>query len=73
MPMAMKAAFMPTAPPPITSTLAAATPGTPASRMPRPPNGFSSMYAPAWVAIFPAISDIGARSGSRPSRSSTVS
>src|SRR5213078_2742618 len=46
-PIAMKAAFMPTTPPPITSTVAAATPGTPPSRMPRPPSGFSSMNAPA--------------------------
>ncbi len=73
MPIAIVAAFMPTTPPPITSTLAAATPGTPPSRMPRPPSGFSSMKAPAWVAILPAISLIGASSGSRPRASSTVS
>ena len=73
MPMAMKAAFMPTTPPPITSTLAAATPGTPASSTPRPPCGFSSMKAPAWVAILPATSDIGASRGRRPWGSSTVS
>ena len=36
MPIAMKAAFIPTTPPPITSTVAAATPGTPPSRMPAP-------------------------------------
>ena len=72
-PIAMKAAFMPTTPPPITITLAAATPGTPPSRMPRPPSGFSSMNAPAWVAILPAISLIGASSGRRPWESSTVS
>ncbi len=69
----MKAAFIPTTPPPITITLAAATPGTPPSRIPRPPIGFSSMKAPAWVAIFPATSLIGASSGSRPWASSTVS
>ena len=73
MPIAMKAAFIPTTPPPITITFAAATPGTPPSRMPRPPSGFSSMNAPAWVAILPAISLIGASSGSRPAWSSTVS
>ena len=72
-PIAMNAAFMPTTPPPITSTVAAATPGTPPSRMPRPPSGFSSMNAPACVAILPATSLIGASSGSRPSASSTVS
>ena len=64
----MNAAFIPTTPPPITSTVAAATPGTPPSRMPRPPSGFSSMNAPACVAILPATSLIGASSGSRPSR-----
>ena len=68
MPIAMKAAFIPTAPPPMIITFAAATPGTPPSRTPRPPSGFSSMKAPAWVAILPAISDIGARSGRRPLR-----
>ncbi len=72
-PIAIIAAFMPTTPPPITSTFAAATPGTPPSRMPLPPSGFSSMNAPAWVAILPATSLIGASSGSLPSRSSTVS
>ena len=46
MPIAMKAAFIPTTPPPITSTVAAATPGTPPSRIPRPPSGRSSMKAP---------------------------
>ena len=71
--MAMKAAFIPTAPPPITITVAAATPGTPPSRMPRPPRGFSRKKAPAWVAILPATSLIGASSGSRPCESSTVS
>ena len=73
MPIAMKAAFMPTTPPPITITFAAATPGTPPSRIPRPPSGFSSMNAPACVAILPATSDIGASRGRRPRESSTVS
>ena len=73
MPIAIRAAFMPTTPPPITSTVAAATPGTPPSRMPRPPSGFSSMNAPAWVAILPATSLIGASRGRRPLASSTVS
>ena len=73
MPIAMAAALKPTTPPPITITFAAATPGTPPSSTPRPPSGFSSMNAPAWVAILPATSDIGASSGSRPCESSTVS
>ena len=72
-PIAIEAALKPTAPPPITITLAAATPGTPPSRIPRPPSGFSRKKAPAWVAILPATSLIGASSGSRPSASSTVS
>src|SRR3954451_502604 len=65
MPIAMNAAFRPTAPPPITSTVAAATPGTPPSRMPRPPSGFSRKKAPACVAILPATSLMGASSGRR--------
>ena len=73
MPIAICAALKPTAPPPMTMTLAAATPGTPPSRTPRPPRGFSSMKAPAWVAIFPATSLIGASNGRRPRVSSTVS
>ena len=73
MPIAMNAAFRPTTPPPMIITVAGATPGTPPSRMPRPPSGFSSMNAPAWVAILPATSLIGASSGRRPCSSSTVS
>ena len=72
-PIAMKAAFIPTTPPPITITVAAGTPGTPPSSTPRPPSGRSSMNAPACVAILPATSLIGASSGRRPSASSTVS
>jgi hypothetical protein len=72
-PIAMNAAFLPTTPPPITSTVAAATPGTPPRRIPLPPSGFSSMNAPACVAILPATSLIGASSGRRAAASSTVS
>ncbi len=43
-----------------------ATPGTPPSRRPRPPSGFSRKYAPACGASRPAISLIGASSGSAP-------
>ena len=46
--------------------LAGATPGTPPSSSPRPPNGFSRKYAPACAASRPATSDIGASSGSAP-------
>ncbi len=73
MPIAMNAAFWPTTPPPMIITVAAATPGTPPSSTPRPPSGRSRKNAPAWVAIFPATSLIGASSGSRPSSSTTVS
>src|SRR5215210_467218 len=60
-------------PPPITRTRPGATPGTPPSSRPRPPSGFSRKYAPACAARRPAISLIGASSGSRPSSVSTVS
>src|SRR5215211_7760045 len=50
-----------------------ATPGTPPSSIPRPPSGFSRKYAPAWAAMRPAISLIGASSGKRRSSVSTVS
>ncbi len=73
MPIAIAAALKPTTPPPITITLAAGTPGTPPSSTPRPPRGRSRKKAPAWVAILPATSLIGASSGSRPWASVTVS
>ena len=41
MPSAMRTAWVPEMPPPITTTLAAFTPGTPPSRMPAPPCAFS--------------------------------
>ena len=72
-PMAMNAAFIPTTPPPMITTVAEATPGTPPRSTPLPPSGRSSMNAPAWVAILPATSLIGASSGRRPRVSSTVS
>jgi hypothetical protein len=55
------------------TTLAGATPGTPPSSMPRPPCAFSRQWAPAWIDIRPATSDIGASKGSRPAASVTVS
>ena len=73
MPIATSAAVRPTTPPPMIMTLPGATPGTPPSSRPRPPSGFSSMNAPACVAILPATSLIGASSGSRPRVSVTVS
>ena len=72
-PSAMIAAFRPTTPPPSTTTFAGGTPGTPPSRMPRPPRAFSSAQAPICGASRPATSLIGARSGRRRSAVSTVS
>ena len=46
-PIAIRAALVPTTPPPSTTTLAAGTPGTPPSRIPRPPWAFSRQCAPA--------------------------
>ena len=46
--------------------LARGDPCDAAEQEPRPPSGRSSMNAPAWVAILPATSLIGASSGSRP-------
>ena len=73
MPAAMVAAFRPATPPPITTTRAGATPGTPPGSTPRPPDGFISAYAPTWGASLPATSDIGASSGSAPFAVWTVS
>src|SRR3954452_1637421 len=52
----------------MTTTRPGATPGTPPSRSPRPPSGFSRKYAPACAASRPAISLIGASHGSAPVR-----
>ena len=72
-PAAIFAAFTPTMPPPRITTLAGGTPGTPPSRMPRPPYSFSRYFAPSCTAMRPATSDIGVSSGSSPDGSSTVS
>ena len=73
MPSAMIAEFRPTTPPPRITTLAGGTPGTPPSRMPRPPCAFSSDQAPICGASRPATSLIGASSGRWRSGVSTVS
>src|SRR5690348_4773085 len=72
-PAAIFAAFVPTTPPPRITTLPGATPGTPPSRMPRPPCSFSRYLAPSCTAMRPATSDIGVRSGSSPDGNCTVS
>ncbi len=72
-PMAMRAAFMPTTPPPRTATRAGATPGTPQSSRPMPPLCFSRVSAAEKTAIRPATSDMGASSGRPPRASVTVS
>ena len=73
MPTAIIAACVPTTPPPRITTLPGATPGTPPSRMPLPPFGFSRKCAPACTDMRPATSDIGASSGSPPVAAVTVS
>ena len=67
----MRAALVPTTPPPMMTTRAAATPATPPSSMPRPPCSISRQCAPAWIDMRPATSLIGASSG-RPLRSSVT-
>ena len=69
----MIAAFHPTLPAPITATCAGATPGAPDISTPLPPWGASRNLAPAWVAMRPAISLMGANNGSEPSARITVS
>ena len=72
-PAAIFAALVPTTPPPSIITFAGLTPGTPPKSMPRPPEGFSKYLAPSWMAIRPATSDIGTKSGNDLSVFSTVS
>src|SRR2546426_2817064 len=55
-PAAIFAAFAPTTPPPMISTSAGSTPGTPPSRIPLPPYTFSRYFAPSCTAIRPATS-----------------
>ena len=70
---AILAELWPTTPPPRITTLAGATPGTPPSRMPRPPLGRSRYTAPTCTAMRPATSLMGVSSGSEPSASRMVS
>src|SRR5207245_9291431 len=69
----MRAAFAPTTPPPMITTSAGNTPGTPPSRMPLPPYTFSRYFAPSCTAIRPATSLIGVSNGNSPDASGTVS
>ena len=69
----MRAALMPATPPPSTVTFAGATPATPPSSMPRPPCSISRQWAPAWMAMRPATSLMGASSGRPPRGPVTVS
>ena len=73
MPTAICAAFSPDTPPPMTMTLAGATPGTPPGSTPRPPLNFIRLYAPTCGASRPATSDMGASNGSERFGSCTVS
>ena len=72
-PTAIVTAASPDVPAPITATRPGRTPGTPPSSTPRPPWAFSRWCAPTCGAMRPAISLIGASSGSTPSAVCTVS
>ena len=72
-PAAIRAAFMPTTPPPSTNTRAGGTPGTPEISKPMPPLCFSRVSPAENTAIRPATSDIGASNGRPPCASVTVS
>src|SRR5215217_7103840 len=58
-PMAMRAAFMPTTPPPRTATRAGGTPGTPQSSRPMPPLCLSRVSAAENTAMRPAAPGVG--------------
>jgi hypothetical protein len=65
-PTAICSALVPTTPAPMITMWPAATPGTPPSSNPMPPFDFSRWAAPAWIAIRPATSLIGASRGKPP-------
>ena len=72
-PAAITAEFAPATPPPTIVTVAGRVPGTPDMRRPRPPAERIRVAAPTVGARRPATSLIGARSGSPPPSSCTVS
>ena len=72
-PAAMTAEFAPATPPPMIVTVAGRVPGTPDISSPSPPAERSRVAAPTVGARRPATSLIGARRGSPPSGSCTVS
>ena len=72
-PTAILAELMPTTPPPIITTCAGSTPGTPPNKTPCPPCGFSRKRAPTCTAMRPATSLIGVSRGKLRSGSCTVS
>ena len=63
-PVAMRAALMPEAPPPSTTTRPGKTPGTPPSSTPLPPLCLARKYPPTSTDMRPAISLIGSSNGS---------
>ena len=69
----MVAALAPAIPPPMITTQAGATPGTPPSSTPLPPAVRCNAFAPTCTDIRPAISLIGDSSGRLPSAAVTVS
>ncbi len=66
-PQAMRAAWVPTTPPPMTTTVPGSTPGTPPSSTPLPPWAISRYLAPCWMAMRPATSLMGVSRGRLPS------
>ena len=62
-PSAIRAACVPTTPPPIMVTLPLGTPGTPPRSTPEPPSCLVKKWAPICTAMRPATSLIGTKSG----------
>src|SRR3546814_20593875 len=73
MPTAMRAALYPTTPPPMITTSADGTPGTPPSKTPLPPCALSIPCPPAWHDLRQATSPIGASRGRPPCTPVTLS
>ncbi len=68
-----RAALIPTVPAPMMTTSAGGTPGAPESRVPLPPDWFSSKRAAICKARRPAISLTGPRTGRSPLSVCTIS
>src|SRR5258708_36331536 len=67
-PTAISTAWVPETPPPSTTTLAGATPGTPPNRTPKPPLAFCRLLAPTCPDMRPPASLLGVRHRHQASR-----